>query len=63
MEQFKIKAVKLAYNHAILKVKAILKLLNVKSYTVKAVNIQSASSKSFLPSVNEDGRCGYATDK
>lgn len=42
MEKYKIKAVKRAYKHAILKIKAVLKLIGVKSYVVKTVVIKSA---------------------
>lgn len=47
MERFKIKAVKLAYEHAVLKIKAILKLLKVKSYNVQTVNIRSEVQGTF----------------
>ena len=48
IELVKIKAVKLAYKHAILKIKAILRLLNIKSCIVKTVNIQTIN-QSIMP--------------
>jgi len=45
MEAFKIEAVRLAYKHAILKIKSILRLLNIKSYAVKTVNIQTINQR------------------
>lgn len=47
MEQFKIKVVKLAYKHAILKIKAVLKLIGVKSYIVNTVDIKSVTQRIF----------------
>ena len=47
IEQFKIKAVKLAYRHAISKIKAVLKLIGVKFYTVKTVDIKSINQRIF----------------
>ena len=48
MKKYKIEAVKLAYKHAISKIKAVLKLIGVKSYTVKAVDIKSAVQRVFF---------------
>ena len=45
MELVKIKAVKLAYKHAILKIKAVLRLLHIRNYTVKTVNIQTINQR------------------
>ena len=47
MKKYKIEAVKLAYKHAISKIKAVLKLTGVKSYTVKTVDIKSAVQRIF----------------
>ena len=47
MERFKIKAVKLAYKHAVSKIKAVLKLIGIKSYTVKTVNIKNTTQRVF----------------
>jgi uncharacterized protein YggE len=47
MERFKIKAVKLAYKHAVSKIKAVLKLIGIKSYIVKTVNIKSMTQRVF----------------
>lgn len=47
MEKYKIKAVKLVYGHAILKIKVVLKLIGVKSYAVKTVNIESQAQMVF----------------
>ncbi|MCL4546483.1 MAG: SIMPL domain-containing protein [Deltaproteobacteria bacterium] len=47
IEKYKIEAVKLAYKHAISKIKAVLKLTGVKSYTVKTVDIKSAVQRIF----------------
>jgi len=47
MEKYKIKAVRLAYEHAVLKIKAVLKLIGVKSYTIKTVNIQNVIQRVF----------------
>lgn len=47
IEKYKIEAVKLAYKHAISKIKAVLKLIGVKSYAVKTVDIKSAVQRIF----------------
>jgi uncharacterized protein YggE len=47
MKKYKIEAVKLAYKHAISKIKAVLKLIGAKSYTVKRVDIKSAVQRIF----------------
>jgi len=48
MESFKIEAVRLAYKHAILKIKSILRLLHIRTYAVKTVNIQTIN-QSIMP--------------
>ncbi len=47
IEKYKIEAVKLAYKYAISKIKAVLELIGVKTYTVKTVDIKSAVQRIF----------------